>query len=463
MGRVFITILISASVFATLIWIGPLCSSGLADRAGYSRFLRMARRFSLRRLSAVLRRLKIGSLVDRLDLRELTNRLKLSAAFCRFTDLVRSLRSHFVAEANFISPLDAPLRPDMAGLNCRVCFGPGGKDASSDDSFVVEICGRIHSAAENDEAALRATLFDVTGAPHDCKPVLSKAAQWRLKDSNAFCYGAELGRLAGRQTVLDQWMRVARLQTGWLVFPRRGERSLLAHVSIVSRRDLQELARAECVFPYYNEESGYIDAEENRQRVKTLAIALAFAISAADGKMFKCEVELIKDWARDNLCLSEASSRARRKLEKALNKTFAFFRCGRRLNTQGICRELVELASAADVQDVMALCLHVAQAKGSAAPEELAILGDLARWLEIDADAYRRMMERILPVNMHQVKDTQLVLGVTSDMSEETTRRHLNREYSKWNARVTNHDPQIQAQADEMLSLIAEARRQYVG
>jgi hypothetical protein len=111
----------------------------------------------------------------------------------------------------------------------------------------------------------------------------------------------------------------------------------------------------------------------------------------------------------------------------------------------------------------MTLCLHVAQAKSSVAPEELTILGDLARWLQIDADVYRSMMERILPVNMHQVKDTQLVLGVTSDMSEDAARQLLNREYSKWNSRVTNRNPQIQAQADEMLSLIAEARREYVG
>ncbi|MBN2270625.1 MAG: hypothetical protein JXN61_08430, partial [Sedimentisphaerales bacterium] len=96
----------------------------------------MARRFSLRRLSAALRSLKIGDLIGRLDLRELTNRLRLFIATCRFTAFIQSLRSRFVAEANSISPLDAPLQPDMAGLNCRVCIGPGGKDASSGDSLV---------------------------------------------------------------------------------------------------------------------------------------------------------------------------------------------------------------------------------------------------------------------------------------------------------------------------------------
>ena len=98
-----------------------------------------------------------------------------------------------------------------------------------------------------------------------------------------------------------------------------------------------------------------------------------------------------------------------------------------------------------------------------ASPEELELLGELALWLELDSEYYREMAEKILPVNMHEAKDAGALLGVTAGMSAETTRSQLNREYSKWNARVTNYDPQIQAQADEMLSLIAEARREYVG
>jgi hypothetical protein len=46
-------------------------------------------------------------------------------------------------------------------------------------------------------------------------------------------------------------------------------------------------------------------------------------------------------------------------------------------------------------------------------------------------------------------------------MSREKVRQHLNKEYSKWNSRVTNSDPDIQNQADQMLSLIAEARSHY--
>jgi hypothetical protein len=107
--------------------------------------------------------------------------------------------------------------------------------------------------------------------------------------------------------------------------------------------------------------------------------------------------------------------------------------------------------------------LYVAQADGVAAAKELAILKNLASWLEVDADRFRAMMEKILPVSMHEVRDTEVILGVTSDMDKEKSRRQLNKEYIKWHSRVTNSDPQIRAQADQMLMMIADARSQYVG
>ena len=70
-------------------------------------------------------------------------------------------------------------------------------------------------------------------------------------------------------------------------------------------------------------------------------------------------------------------------------------------------------------------------------------------------------MEKVLPVDMHEARDVETILGITADMSKERVRKHLNKEYSKWNSRVTNADPDIQTQADQMLKLIAETKSQY--
>ena len=67
-------------------------------------------------------------------------------------------------------------------------------------------------------------------------------------------------------------------------------------------------------------------------------------------------------------------------------------------------------------------------------------------------------MEKILPPNMHQSEDIETLLGVSVGVEKEQLLMHLNKEYRKWNSRVTNADPKIQAQADYMLKLIAQAR-----
>ena len=461
MGRVLITILIAARA----------AKCKLVCLAVYSRLRTLFRRFNvgsfiresnLRQLatraksSAVIHCLKPLKLSIRSKLRDLAARLRLES-------LVGRIRSLSVGTVDSYLEAQTPAQPDPDALNSRVRFEAGQNGDATSDVFVVEICGSIHASSAKEETTLKVTIHDVTGAALNSEPVLAKAQQWQTKDSDAFCHSAELGRLTGRDTILSDWTSVAQLQADWLLFARKGRRDLLFRASVLSRCDSRELACAECFLTYDNKEFGYIDVEENRQRTKNLAVALAFTVSASDGKLFNCEVDLIKDWARENVCLSQASCRARRKLEKALKKTVAFFRNGNQLNTHAICKELVEIAPLSDRHRIIELCLQVVQAKGSVAPEELAVLGSLSGWLEVDGDDFRAMMERILPVNIHQVEDAEIILGVTSDMSEEKARRHLNKEYSKWNARVTNSDPQIQAQADQMLGLIAEARREYVG
>ena len=72
------------------------------------------------------------------------------------------------------------------------------------------------------------------------------------------------------------------------------------------------------------------------------------------------------------------------------------------------------------------------------------------------------MMEKVLPVNMYEVKDLEISLGIAADMNREQTCRQLSKEYRKWNSRVTNRNPKVKTQAERMLKLIADIRNQYV-
>ncbi len=408
----------------------------------------------------------------------------LLACSSRFTDFINRAKSGLIDRPKFSSShkshLDQDfgpsLEPDLGALNCRVELTRQKKDASFFDAFTVQIAGSIHATSNTDRAAVQILITDVTDGIRQAKPVQARVKQWQMQEPRraggrggvgVFCYRGDLGKLPDSVVTLSDWTTVAHINLDWLLFPHKGPRALQFRTSVLSGRPGQELAGAVCLYTYENPTFGYIDVQENAHRTRTLAVGLAFAVSAADGKLYSSEIELIKHWAKANLAPAKAGARsgsgASAKLDKALDHAVVFFQNGNQIDTYKICREIADIAPLADRYDVLDLCLQVVRAKGFLAPEELSILKNLASWLNVDMNRFRALMEKALPVNMHQVKDMEVILGVTSDMNQEKTRQQLNKEYGKWNSRVTNSDPEIQAQADQMLRLIAEARSQYVG
>ena len=214
---------------------------------------------------------------------------------------------------------------------------------------------------------------------------------------------------------------------------------------------------------YDNMEIRYVDSKANIERVKALAVTLALAVSAADGHIRGTELALIRDWAKETIAGEGDKTEARREVDKAIHRAVKLLRRGSRIDVYGICQEIAQIASTLQQYNILNLCLHVAKADGVAAAQELELLTKLARWLAVDEDKFRAMMEKVLPVSMHEVKDMKVVLGVRPDMGKEKARKCLNKEYRKWNARATHFKPEIQEQADDMLKLIAETRKEYIG
>ena len=404
------------------------------------------------------------SLVNRKRLAGLVKRLKSKnlISHFNFSNLVNPFKKASLQKDPKPSTEESP-ELDLSVLNCHVKQSQYKDDDCVLDALEVEICGSIHTPREVPSATLRITIEDITGPESETYPVNALVKQWQVNDSTVFCYNAKLGKLPHQVTTMPDWTSIAVLRLDWLEFAQKGKRRLKFETSIFSDDAGERLAGASCYFDYDNQKYGYLDLKNNKERSKTLAIALAFAVGTVDGKLEEHEIELIKDWTRENINLSETSKKERRKLDKAFKETIAFFRSGKKLKNDDICREVAEIAPIEDRCDIMNLCLHIAQAKGSVSEKTLNLLKDFSGWLEIDIEIFRQMLQKVLPIEMCEVKDVETILGVTSDMNKEKARRRLNKEYSKWSARVTNTDPEIQSQADQMLKLIAEARSQYIG
>ena len=89
-------------------------------------------------------------------------------------------------------------------------------------------------------------------------------------------------------------MTIAKIYYDWLNFPRQGTRNLRFDISIISGERSEQLACAESTITCEIPDFGYDDLEQNKERAKTLSIALAFSVSAADGRLYQCEIETIK-------------------------------------------------------------------------------------------------------------------------------------------------------------------------
>ncbi|MHC4265351.1 MAG: tellurite resistance TerB family protein [Planctomycetota bacterium] len=347
-------------------------------------------------------------------------------------------------------------------LNCRINLIHQQKGDSEVDIFNIELQGIIQASDMNQKAIAEVFINDQTSILNERKPVYSGTKEWRFDDSEVFCFISDLGRLPNKETQIPEWTEIAQISHEWLIFPHKGKRRLQFVVYVVSEETGERLAKAECLCEYENEVPGYVERRENMQRVDTLAIALAFSVSAVDKKIYRCEIDLINDWAFKRFGLKNASAKVRVKVEKALDKTLAHFKSGKGLNVFELCKEIAKIAEEGQRYDVLELCLRVAKANGQVSSEELKLLQQLGLWLEVDREIYLQMQEKVLPVTIHEAADAESVLGLGQDVGREEAQGLLNKEFRKWNARVTNSDPEIRKQADHMLSLIAHARSQYV-
>ncbi|MHC4360881.1 MAG: hypothetical protein ACYSTN_08865 [Planctomycetota bacterium] len=163
----------------------------------------------------------------------------------------------------------------------------------------------------------------------------------------------------------------------------------------------------------------------------------------------------------NNIAVSKVFNEVRCKLSKLFSRITSLFPNCNRARSHRICEKITGIAPLAVRCDILNLCLRVVRGNGLASIDQLVLLKNVAGWFEISVERFRSMMEKIIPVAMHEGEDIEIKFGITPEMDKEDTCRQLSQEYRKWNARVTNYDPEIQAQAEYMLKLTAEARNQY--
>ena len=194
------------------------------------------------------------------------------------------------------------------------------------------------------------------------------------------------------------------------------------------------------------------------ERIQYMSVTLAFAVAAADGKMPKSETDIIEEWAARNI--TDISND--RNFHRAITRTKEFFHAGNKIDSHSMCAEIAATATLAKRYDLLQLCMRIAAATGIATAKELVMIRNLSVWLELDAGKCRTILESNVPVNIHEVRDIEFILGINSETPIDDIQQKLNSEYKKWNNRVTHADAKVRSQAQIMIELITKARNKYL-
>ena len=388
--------------------------------------------------------------------------LVLAATAVVFLRLIGNFKFPVFRKSNCLSSIEHCVRGKSETLNCRVKLTKEQKDNSVQEVLSPEICGTIHAHDDCPGTVVKISIIDITDGPDKTKPVHTPIEKWQIKDSNVFCYSAKLGKLPEGVTTLSKWMTVAGIPVEWLRLPQKGKRDLQLRVSIQSQQDSEEFACGVCSFTYENRTLGYIELEKDIRRAKTTAVPLAFAVAAADKKISDCEIKVIENWARKNITVSGTTDKIKCKLNELLSRVIALFPYCNQIRGLKMCKNIVKTVPLKVRYDILELCLRVVGSNGTVTGNQIALLKNVANRIGIYRERFRYMMEKVLPVNMYEVKDLEISLGIAADMNREQTCRQLSKEYRKWNSRVTNRNPKVKTQAERMLKLIADIRNQYV-
>ncbi len=180
-------------------------------------------------------------------------------------------------------------------------------------------------------------------------------------------------------------------------------------------------------------------------------VKLAVMTSACDGEIHPDENLLIHEWiagkpAVYSHCMNGAFNEAMRVLK------------GTGYVLKDSCLDIAKNIHVSLKYDAMELCLHIAQADGVGADDEMRFLMSIGKWLDLDYDKFREMRDKILPSTIHENIDVDTQLGLLPEMSLAEKKKHLREEFKKWNPLSEHKDPEIRKQAKERLDLIGQKR-----
>ena len=357
----------------------------------------------------------------------------------------------------------------------------------SNDIFVMQFKGLFPSNLNNRKLSFIFNIFDETNE-QDPSVITCPIAGFNEGSSTTYQFIRPVGPVQTDHGYSD-WVTIGIAPLEFLKFPKKGQLKLKFQCCITLEGNEPEFNLGGVLdnssilrvftfkLDFYNSNTGYLEISESRKIVEKTIIEFGFYLSSVDGEIDKKEGLLIKDWCKNIVSSSPSGKTEETKKRLNADVTNALNLANNQdLSLSNIVKNFNNHASKVEKYEGLELGLKIMQADGKADKKELDTLDKISREIKIDPEEYKKLREQSLAtVDIITEKETVLnsgtverkdelarVIGFNVDDSKETIRKILITEGKKWRSRVNVSDDKIKINANNMLQLIAEARKTFL-
>lgn len=195
--------------------------------------------------------------------------------------------------------------------------------------------------------------------------------------------------------------------------------------------------------------------------IRLIGLALAGWVAVASGGPVGKQMGYVRGWILDGLGVDALSNRAKRGLEKALQRLIRRLRRFQHdLDIDGLC-ESVRSEPLASRYEVLRLCVVVGSCPEIIDAQIQQRLRSVCNALGLDMGYLAGIVQSTVSLERIEPKDPQIILGIDPSMQLDKIRDYLNRQYAIWNARTLSANRAIRIQSEKMLEFVASCRLSY--
>ena len=349
--------------------------------------------------------------------------------------------------------------------------------------FKVEIKGfvaRLGTTPPN-QGLICTYIFDQTNGKkmyEESWPILASFDSWSEPGTSLFkTQNFEVNGLDNGYHFTD-WATLFVIPKDVLNHPYKGKRTLgfityvtdtLAKFQYGSLENRESILNVhQCQLTYNFDEIGYKESIENRPRIIELSIQLALKVASMDSNIDQDEINEVKNWIgikveTDNFGNEEKILAEKSQFGKYLQDATSYAEKNS-ISQIEITKELNDKASKQQKYDALELMLDVMTSDSDASAEEMSIIDDVVKLLNLDPNTYKELRQsrltKVENISTNQSAD-ESIFGIDNSMSNEEICSKLADQYDEWSQRLALPDKATSKRAEEMCDKIINLRRKY--